>query len=111
MRILWVFLVMLFSISFANASKLEPGQLIRFSGKKYACLSKDSYYEAAGYQGRRELTKFDSMFSSLICANIPPDNQYKILHIEHHSTFDLVEFTHPSSKQSKGMWTDLETSK
>lgn len=68
------------------------------------CRTEELLNELLMHAAQKEKTKFEAMFRSFDCVQIPEDGSYKLLSVRP----AIVEFTAATSQKSDGMWAVIE---
>ncbi len=68
------------------------------------CRTEELFNELLMHATQKEKTKFEAMFRSFDCVQIPEDGSFKLLSVRP----AVVEFTAATSQKSDGMWAAIE---
>ncbi len=90
----------------STANSLQPEMIVVPVQGKFlvGCLTEDLLNELLLHSINKEKTKFEAMFASQDCIQIPENQIYKLLSVNR----TTVEFTHIDSNKSVGMWAVIE---
>jgi hypothetical protein len=84
----------------AAPPELKPEQVVSFKPYAFACVTEDALAQAAKWAVEGAKTKFQGMFDSLQCIQVPDGEKYKVLQVDG----DSFEFTHVGNQGADGMW-------
>jgi len=91
-----------------QVQRLKPEQIVRFPKSRFACLTQAEYEEATLHAVRKEATKFNAMFEKFHCFELAANMDFKILRIDSHADYDMIEIVPATSSKTDGAFTEWD---
>ena len=95
----------------AQGQRLQTEQVIKFPKPYFACVTAAKYGEAIEHTVKKEETKFEAMFHRFECFEIAPNVEFKILSIDSHYQYDIIELVPANSIKAEGLFTEWDYGK